>query len=530
MRTPKAAYLAASTFGRREDGSISRLGKNIVYNFVGQGLLLLVGLIAVRFVFRKLGADAVGVLYGSVTIGAVLSAVLELGISATTVREISAHADSEPEYVSGLLRTATLLYWLSYLFLAILVYFAAPMLVHGWINLRTLNSTTATAALRVLGIGSVLALPRSLYVSVLRGLQRMEYNNLIDVAAIGLQQAGTVVILARGGDLSEVAWWYTGCYGLAVIAYVAAVRRFLPWEALIPGVSPAVFLRNWRFASRMFSIMALSTVHVQSDKVFASKLLPIGTFGYYAFASSVVAKGTVLATAIGQAAFPAFASILQKHDQKALLIRYQKLQDLYCFGAVPIFAAISFASLPLFSYLFSPQVARSLVLPTGFLCVGYYMNGAIAIPYVLSLAIGKPEIFVRSNLLAIFFVLPAVGIFVYVFGIAGAAFSWIFYHAFTYLFTVRRICNECLLIPTVTWYKRLLWVTILTALTYGSCWLATLVLGLHGWQASASGYLGGSTLFVAAAALTRGPEFLNGPGRGRATGRALAPDSNVANS
>src|ERR1700738_3379232 len=93
---------------------MSRVGRNVLYNFAGQSLLLLLGLVAVRFVFRQLGADALGIIYTAATVSAVLSGVLELGISATIVREVAANIVSDPVYVRHLIRTGSALYWLVY--------------------------------------------------------------------------------------------------------------------------------------------------------------------------------------------------------------------------------------------------------------------------------------------------------------------------------------------------------------------------------------------------------------------------------
>ncbi len=72
---------------------MSRLAKNIIYNLCGQALLLLLGFVAVKYVFRQLGEDAFGVIYFTLTVNAVLCAMLEMGICSTTVREVSAHSE-----------------------------------------------------------------------------------------------------------------------------------------------------------------------------------------------------------------------------------------------------------------------------------------------------------------------------------------------------------------------------------------------------------------------------------------------------
>src|SRR6266480_4345006 len=132
---------------------MSRVGRNIIYNFAGQGLLLLLGLVAVRFVFR----------------------------------EVAAKVDSVLGYVRRLIRTASLFYWSAYLLVALVIFFGAPFFIHRWLRLGSMNPQTAITALPILSISAMVILPRALYTSVLRGLQRMVFNNVIDVSVGALQ-------------------------------------------------------------------------------------------------------------------------------------------------------------------------------------------------------------------------------------------------------------------------------------------------------------------------------------------------------
>src|SRR5438445_13775268 len=90
---------------------MTRLTKNIIYNVTGQSLVLVLSLIAVRFLFRRLGDDVFGIIFFNITLTTVLSSALELGVSSTIVREVSSRIDSAPAYVSSLATTASPLYW-----------------------------------------------------------------------------------------------------------------------------------------------------------------------------------------------------------------------------------------------------------------------------------------------------------------------------------------------------------------------------------------------------------------------------------
>jgi O-antigen/teichoic acid export membrane protein len=190
-------------------------------------------------------------------------------------------------------------------------------------------------------------------------------------------------------------------------------------------------------------------------------------FGYYGLAYSLVSRGTLETGSISQAAFPSFSVLFKAGDRGSLMSQYRKLQDLFCFATAPLFAAIPFAAVPLFTYLRDAEVGRMLLLPNALLCLGFYMNGTLNVPWVFSLAAGRPDIGARLNFYALFVVLPVTIVLVYFFGMNGAGFSWVFYNLFAYAYCIPRICVECLKISTWTWYVHLLRVVGLIGGTYG---------------------------------------------------------------
>jgi O-antigen/teichoic acid export membrane protein len=454
---------------------MSTLRRNILYNVVGQGLLMLLGLIAVRLVFRQLGADAFGIILFAQSLGLVLASVLELGISSTTVREVAAHVRDEGRYVWDLLRTATSIYWGAYLVLVIAAVLSAGWLATHWLTLQRVEARDAARLIQILAIGVLLVLPRSLYGSLFRGLQRMQVTNTVEVGALTLQLLGTIGILALHGDAFAVAWCLTAGYAASIAVYlVMAHRAGIPARALVPGYEPAIIRRNLRFAVHMMSISALGTVHGQMDKLLVSKLMPVGALATYGFASTMVAGILRLVSSIAQAAFPALSELARRHDDAALLRRYHRVHALIIFGAAPLFAGVVFGAEPILRYVFDDGVAQALMLPTVLLCVGSYMNASVNALYVVSLAVGRPDIAARQNALALIVVSPIAVVSVLRFGLAGAGASWVFYHVFAFAYGVPRICRECLQIKPDLWLRSVARIMAVTVVVYvPTYWLAS---------------------------------------------------------
>jgi O-antigen/teichoic acid export membrane protein len=450
---------------------LTRLTKNVIFNVLGQGLILVLSLIAVRFIFRRLGDDVFGIIFFNIVMTSVLASVLELGVSSTIVREVSGHFETELDYVHQLIGTATTLYWSMGILLVVVIWFTAPVLVDHWLNLRSIDRSTAVNMLRLLSAMSLTALPRSLYASLFRGRQLMGLNNAIDVGTAAAQQLGILLILGVGGGVYLVVAWISTSVLLGVAAYIVVASRIVGWPGLRPSFSAAVVTRNVGFTRHMMLISLLSLVHIQAAQVIVSKLLPVAVFGFYGFTASTVSRASVLTSAIAQAAFPSFSKLYASGDRSHLLHQYRKLQDLVCFATLPLFTGLCFAATPVYTYVFSARVADQLLLPTAFLALGTWMNATLNMPYTLSLAMGRPQIAARQNLYALAVVLPATMALIYRFGLAGAGFSWVVYHLFAYAYMIPRICRECLGGGLLRWYLDVLKVLGLAALTYGPAWL-----------------------------------------------------------
>ncbi len=486
---------------------MSRLFKNIAYSVTGQGLVLLLGFIGVKFIFSRLGPDPFGIIYFNQVLTGVLTTALELGVLSTTIRQVSAHYTTDREYVGRLIRTASLFYWGVGLVLLLAVFAAAPLLVDKWINLKSVDHSTATTMLRYLGVTTLITLPRALYSSLFQGRQRMELNNSIDVGSSAIQQLGVIFILARGGDAFGVVQWIAAAAVLSTITYMIIVARMFGPGVLVPGYFQDVVQRNVGFTAHMGALSVLNMILMQIDKVVVSKLLAIASVGYYSFASTVVVRISFAAGAVAQAALPSFSDLHARGDSNMLLVQYRKLQDLITFGMVLPFTAATFAALPVYGYLFNSHVANLLLLPTALLCLGFFMGATVNIPYTFSVAIGKPHIASRTNVLAIFVVIPVTTTLIYAFGLIGAALSWVSYNLFVYAYMIPRICRECLGISVWNWYARILKVLGLAAVTYGSMWLLLVIPSSYSPVALAAGWVAASAVFVAGALFLMGPDL-----------------------
>jgi hypothetical protein len=123
------------------------------------------------------------------------------------------------------------------------------------------------------------------------------------------------------------------------------------------------------------------------------------------------------------------------------------------------------------------------------------MNATVGIPYVLSLAMGKPQIAARLNTYALIVVLPVTALLIFQFGIVGAALSLVVYHLFAYAYLVPRICRQCLESPAASWYVHVLKVLGLGAATYVPAWLVLTLTNLSSILIAILAFAAGTAAF-----------------------------------
>jgi O-antigen/teichoic acid export membrane protein len=450
---------------------MTRLSKNIVYNVIGQALSLVLSFVAVRFVFRRLGGDALGLIYFNQSVSVALMLALELGIYKTTVREVASHHADDPRYIRQLIGTATSFYWSAYIVLASVSYFAVPLLIHHWVHLESLDQVAATRVMRILILGTLLALPRGLYDSLLLGLERMGHTNTLRLTITAVQQFGIFLVLLLHGSLFDVAYWIVGCYAAGLLAYFVVCARLFSFRSLLPCFNSRVVKSNWAFSVHVFTISACGWFLGETDKFVISRLLPLGIMGSYTVAKGAVTRCAMLTVAVNEATYPHLSALFKTNDLKRFRAQCQKLHDLVCVAILPIYAAMPFVAPPIFSFLFTPRVSRMLLLPVTILALGSYLQGTVTISNVAALAAGKPDIMARLNYFAVFIVVLGYVLFIRFFGLVGAGLSWVLYPLLAYAYSVPRTCRECLGVSVGVWVGDVLKILGLGAATYGLAWL-----------------------------------------------------------
>jgi O-antigen/teichoic acid export membrane protein len=447
----------------------NRQALNIVANFSGVGARLIFSLAFNIAYFRLLGSESYGLIgfYASL---AALSALFDLGLNQTTVREVARRgADGEraAELRTVVLTLQFLLGGIG-LLLGLLVALGARWIATSWFSVSELAAPEVTASVALMGVALALLFPANFFYGTLIGLQRQVLSNTLIVAATALRGALSVAGLLVLGS-SPVIYFSAQVIASAI---EAGVLGFLIWGLLPPAPQrprfDAALLRStWKFTSGTWLAVTFGQIAMLGDKIILSTLLPLHLFGLYSLAVTVTSTIQRLAAPFTNTYFPYFVRLKEQDQPDVLRTAYRQA----CEFASAIFLA---AGLSLMAYaapvahLLSTDAADTARLGwlLALLAVANTLNVEMALPFSLQFAHGITAIALRINLALCVLYPTALLLVVPRYGMEAAAALWLAANAL--MFPVLIVTTHRVILPGTAWQ-----------------WLLRTVL-LPGWGAAAA--------------------------------------------
>lgn len=406
------------------------LKRDIAANMMGRLWVGAMGFAFVPAYIHWLGIEAFGLIGLSATLMAIF-AMLDLGLSTTINREF-AHRRGDASGAArasdrDLLRSFEIVYWMIGTLVAGAVIVAAPLIATKWLKATTLDDKVTIEAIRLIGITILFRWPVSLYTGALLGLRRQISLNVVLSLYATLQGAGVLLVftlLRPGIDLFFIWQAVAAALQVGVLAVVS-------WSAVGGAGRPARFSRPalrgiFGFSAGVMGITLLSIVLTQMDKIVLSRVLPLQQFGYYALAGSLASILNLAAMAINSAAFPALSQAAASGDEAPLTELYHKSCQYLAVAIIPPGLALAiFAREALRLYIADATVAANTHEVLSVLALGNMMLGLMVLPLSLQLAHGWTNLSLIKNLIAVVLFLPALLAMVHLFGMVGAALTWL---------------------------------------------------------------------------------------------------------
>ena len=397
-------------------GAFSRkLIVNTLFNFLGRFWSFAATILLTPFIWNHLtpGEFGVWVLLSAVFLESYT--LLDLGFGAAFVKYISAfHAHEDYERINKALFSGMVFYLLLGA-LVIGIGLSLRELVFVFFNISSAE-TAYLFALVACAVGNL----GVMFLSVFRGVQRMDKSNAIEIFVSIVNAIGVVVVLSAGWGLSGLAVNALVSAVTLLIASWLSVKRAMPRISIGFHFDGPLLREMFRYGAQILVSRLGSVVSFRLDKLIVARYLGLATVPFYEFSARLSGMVRAVPLLMMSALIPATSELGARNDKEKIIQTYLMTSRYVALVAVGLVAFVALEAEPILRLWLGTGVERSVLL-VQILIIGYGANVLAGPASQTGAGVGHPEFDMRSTIL-LTLLTPILGIaLVREFGVAGVA-------------------------------------------------------------------------------------------------------------
>jgi O-antigen/teichoic acid export membrane protein len=431
---------------------------NIASNFLGNGVSAVLGIVFVPTYIKYIGTEGYGLMGLFATVQSVFY-LLDMGLSTTLNRDLARlSTDSLGNEVE--MRDTTRSYEVAYWGLSILGLIAAIIisyfLAHFWVLPTHFSRDNIFLYFTLLSISFSLFLPRGLYAGGLLGIQQHLAMNIATVAGAVVRYIGAILVLHFIEPTARAFFvWQIFASLFQTVSMAVVLWYYLPNGFFKARFSMKILREGKKFALGLSGISLTALVLTQMDKVVLSRILTLEDLGYYNFASVIGLGLFQLIAPIFQTYFPRISQDFASGDTQKLTETYHQASKIMAIALLPLAATIAFFSKPIIQiWTHNAVLVENSYAIAAILTIGTALNGLVNMPYTLSVAGGRPDLAVKTNIVLILILLPLTIFGAKWYGGVGASMGWLVLNVLYILFFINIVHKQFLKGEKTAWFLK----------------------------------------------------------------------------
>jgi O-antigen/teichoic acid export membrane protein len=369
-----------------------KLVTNTFFNVLGRSWSFLITLLLTPYILKHLDKGEFGV-WVLLSVFTSSFNLLDLGLGSSFVKYISAYYTYE-EYdrINEVLFSGLVFYGLFGVLLTG-VGLAIKTTLFAWFNI-----TNASEAFALVLLACSVQNIASMFLSVFRGVQRMDKSNAIEMKMSVVNVVGTFVFLEAG----------LGINGLALNTLICAgITTFFTWWSLNQTI-PKLRL-GWHFNAKllkeMFNYGAKiqvsrfgNLVFLQTDKLIISRYLGIASVSFYEIGSRLTSFMRAVPLVMISALIPATSELGARNERDKIVQTYYLASKYVCMLTVAMVAFLILEARSVVNFWVGSSFDSSVIL-VQILAVGYGINVMGGVASQTGAGVGRPEFDMKSTVL-----------------------------------------------------------------------------------------------------------------------------------
>ena len=401
---------------------MSTLGKNTIWNLIGQAAPALAALFTVPILIHGLGTERFGILTLIWLIVGYFS-IFDLGLGRALTQLLADRLGRDDhDAVAPLVWTAMgLMACLGLLGTAIAAV-AAPNLQHALKAPASLRAETLTS-IYLLALSIPLVVSTAGLRGILEARQRFDLANVVRLASGVFTYVGPVLVLIVDRSLvpitavlvlGRLATW--AAYLVMCLRELPELRRRVAVQR--EYVAPLLKFGGWMTVSNL-----ISPILVYLDRFLIATILGAAAVAYYVTPFEIVTRLLLLPWAFSGVLFPLIASTFVQNRARSARLFSRGIRVTFLTLFPFVLLVIGFAHEGLALWVGEAMASQSTVAMQ-WLALGVFMNGVVQVPFATIQAAGRPDLTARIHLIELPLYLPTLWWMSHRWGINGAAIAW----------------------------------------------------------------------------------------------------------
>lgn len=402
----------------------NKIIENILWNFTGQGWLLILAFFTMPYIIHHLTVELYGI-YVLVSIIVDYFAFLQLGMGVASVKYISQYLAQDLQEDIRLTFWSGIIAHVIMGFLGTLsIFIFADTLIDKFFTMSPQFEDTALFALRVGSIGFLVSMLIGMVSSVMRATSRFDLINRIGIIIGTLQIASTVLLLHFDYSLKEIVTANVVIQSGSLFLQWIIVRKLLPCLSNFSS-NIRTILHLLKFGGYVTLSSIVGPILTNIEKILLTSLRSVSALTYYSVPFSLVGRLAVIPSSFSSVLFPAYSYYYKQSDKNEVNRQLHFRSTLY------IFLILFF---PVLFFLFYGRSFLTLWVGDDFaeystniliiLSLAGLVNAA-AYPSITALqGMGKPQLPAFFHLVETIIYIPAAYFLIQEYGGIGAAAAW----------------------------------------------------------------------------------------------------------
>ena len=399
------------------------IARNTLLNFIGQVVPLAIGVIAIPFIIKGLGADRFGLLsLAWVVFG--YFAIFDLGLGRATTKYVAeALGKGDEGRVPVLLWTTVTIQLILGLLGAIIMLIITPLVTDRVLNIPHGLIQEARFTFYLLALSIPIILVSSSFSGALQARQRFDLVNLIRIPSSTftflMPLVGLMFELKLPGIIVLIL-----CVKIAtLIAFLTINIQIFPKIKKITFQS-VLFVRLFKFGGWVTVSSIVSPILVYLDRFLIGSILTMSAVTFYTAPFEAVTRLSIIPQSLAISLFPAFSALDGVGDRQKLEFYYASSVKYVLLVLTPIVLVVTIFGKEILKLWLGIEFATESAMALRILSVGVLINSIGSITFSLFQGTGRPDIPAKFHLLELPLHLVAAYILISHWGITGAALAW----------------------------------------------------------------------------------------------------------